>query len=342
MKYLLKIAPPILIILISLLLGIVFEKRVLKYFRELAQHKGWKLNQLVLASFRGVAPICFTLLGIFFALPSLPISTTIFDFIQRVLLAIFLAMITLVIARMSVGLLKIYTTQDDGISPLTSLFEFLTKIVIFSLGILIILQSIGIQITPLLTALGVGGVSIGLALQSTLVNLMSGINIITSGKVKPGDFIELKTGEAGYVKDVELKYTIVQEITSNILVIPNAKIIASSFRNYSLTDKAIILPIDLTIDYDSDLEKVELVTLEVVEQVLGYTDIDKYFIRYQKFDYWGIHLTVYLKIKEKEFFEHVRVKHELLKQIHQRYKLEEIKIPSLNQLKYLPSSFVGD
>ena len=52
----------------------------------------------------------------------------------------------------------------------------------------------------MLTAFGIGGVSLGLALQNTLANLMSGINIITSKKVRPGDYIELRTGEAGYVR----------------------------------------------------------------------------------------------------------------------------------------------
>jgi small-conductance mechanosensitive channel len=267
------------------------------------------------------------------SLPNLPVYPTLIIIIKKGLAAAFLGSLTLVVARLSVSLLRVYTTGDDGSSPLTSLFEFLTKILIFSVGILIILQSIGIAITPLLTAFGVGGVSIGLALQTTLSNLMSGINIITSKKVRPGDYIRLKTGESGYVRDVELKYTILQEITDNFLVIPNSQLLAGSFSNYNLPDKSLLIPVEINIDYDSDLEQVEAITLEAANEILSqrnkkYNDINKSsdcLIRYNKFDYYGINLMVFLRIQEEELFEHLTIKHEFLKKIHNSYKQMGIK-----------------
>jgi small-conductance mechanosensitive channel len=242
-----------------------------------------------------------------------------------------LASATWVIAQLSVEILRVYTTRDDGVYPLTSLFEFLAKIIIFSFGFLIILGSIGISITPLLTAFGIGGVSIGLALQNTLANLMSGINIITSKKVKPGDYIQLRTGESGYVRDVDLKYTVIEEITNNLLVIPNTQIISSSFRNYSLPDHSLLIPIEIGVSYDSDLEKVEEITLEVMREITksfqpNLTDYQP-LMRYEKFDYYSILLTVYLKVLEEEFFEHITIKHQFIKLLHRRYQEEGITIP---------------
>ncbi len=73
------------------------------------------------------------------------------------------------------------SSKHETSVSLTSLFEYLTKVLIFSIGFLIIIQSIGIEITALITAFGVGSLSIGLALQNTLINLISGINIIWTG-----------------------------------------------------------------------------------------------------------------------------------------------------------------
>jgi small-conductance mechanosensitive channel len=160
---------------------------------------------------------------------------------------------------------------------------------------------------------------------------MSGINIITSKKVKPGDYIELRTGEAGYVRDVDLKYTVIEEITNNLLVIPNAQIISSSFRNYSLPDKSLLIPVEIGVSYDSDLEKVEKVTLEVMQEIAvslqPYLTDYQPLIRYRKFDYYSILLTVYLKVVEEDFFEHLTIKHEFIKLLHRRYQQEGIKIP---------------
>jgi small-conductance mechanosensitive channel len=194
----------------------------------------------------------------------------------------------------------------------------------------------------MLTAFGIGGVSLGLALQNTLANLMSGINIITSKKVRPGDYIELRTGEAGYVRDVDLRCTVIEEITNNLLVIPNAQIIASSFRNYSLPDHSLLVPVEVGISYDSDLEKVEKVTLEVMQEIaqLLQPQLGDYqpFIRYHKFDYYSIVLTVYLKVVEEEFFQHLTIKHEFIKLLHRRYQQEGIKIPYPILFPYPPTN----
>jgi small-conductance mechanosensitive channel len=321
----------------SFLLGLFFEKQAVAKLKKFTQKTNLKFDSILLDSFQGISTIWFFLGGFYLALPILPFNKTAIAILEKALAAILLMTFTTVISRLSVRLLRVYSTRNDDVSPLTSLFEFLINVFIFSIGILITLQSIGIAITPLLTALGVGGVSLGLALQSTLANLMSGINIITSKKVKPGDYIELKTGESGYVTDVELKYTIIQEITNNFLVIPNSKILSSSFRNFSLPDKEMLIPIEIDVSYDNDLEKVEIITLQVAREILQQTSSavleHNAFVRYHKFDRFNISFTVYLKIKEKEFFEHIALKHKFIKKLHERYQLEKIKI-------FSPTSFL--
>jgi hypothetical protein len=69
---------------------------------------------------------------------------------------------------------------------------------VFVIGGLIILQSLGIAISRILTAVGVGGLAVGLALQETLSNLFSGLYIMVSRQIRPGDYIKLNTGEDGH------------------------------------------------------------------------------------------------------------------------------------------------
>ncbi|PSF36194.1 mechanosensitive ion channel protein MscS [Aphanothece hegewaldii CCALA 016] len=330
---------PLSIIVTSLIIGILFKKYFFSRLFKSRTLQGWKIDTILVEPLEKISIFWFLLGGISLSLRLLPFQINIILVAQKLLLATFLGSFTVLVAEVSVTILRVYTTKDDGISPLTTLFDFLLKVIVFSIGFLLILQSVGVSITPFLTAFGVGGVSIGLALQNTLSNLMSGINIITSKKVRPGDYIQLKSGENGYVIDVELKYTIIQEITDNLMVIPNSKIITSSFRNYSLPDKSIIIPIELAVSYDSDLEKVEKVTLQVAQETIqAFKNDDKPFIRYQQFDYFSIKLTVYLKIKEEEFFEHIKLKHDFLKKLHQQYKKQNINIPFPLKLAYFPKT----
>lgn len=75
----------------------------------------------------------------------------------------------------------------------------LARVLVLALGGLVMLQTLGVSITPLITTLGVGGLGVGLALQDTLANLFAGIHILVSRQVRPGDYVRLETGEGGYV-----------------------------------------------------------------------------------------------------------------------------------------------
>jgi small-conductance mechanosensitive channel len=96
----------------------------------------------------------------------------------------------------------------------------ITRVAVWTIGGLVLLNSLGVAITPLLTALGVGGLAVALALQDTLSNLFAGVHILASRKVQPGDFIQLDNGMEGYVEDTNWRSTIVRQFPNNILVVP--------------------------------------------------------------------------------------------------------------------------
>ena len=111
---------------------------------------------------------------------------------------------------------------------------------VFSIGktiqVLIILSVIGISVTPILTALGVGGLAVALALQDTLSNLFAGAPILMEKPIRAGDFIRLETGREGYVVDIAWRTTRIWMLTNNLVVIPNSKIAQSTLTNYHLPE----------------------------------------------------------------------------------------------------------
>ena len=174
MEKLLKIVNyllPVSLIIVSFSLGLFFEKRGIKNLKKIIRKIGWKGSSIIVKSLRGIVWLWFTLAGFSLAIATLPVNQYLLTIIQKALLIIFLASVNLVVSRLAIGFIQFYSRKGEESPQLTTLFENLTRILVFSLGILIIIQSLGIAITPLLTALGIGGVSIGLALQSTFANL---------------------------------------------------------------------------------------------------------------------------------------------------------------------------
>ena len=327
---------PIGLIIVTFSLGLFFEKKGVRSLKKIIKKTGLKGSVILVKSLRGMVWLWFTLAGFSLAITSLPVSNSFFTTIQKALLVIFLVSVNLVVSRLAIDFIQFYSRKEESSPQLTTLFENLTRIFVFGLGILIVIQSLGLAITPLLTALGIGGVSIGLALQSTLANLFSSINILTAKKLRPGDYIKLKTGEEGYVQDITWKHTVIQEINENWLIVPNSKIVSASFRNYSFPNKELLINIEVGVGYESDLEKVERVTLEiareVIKEVSGGVANSEPFLRYHHFDYFRIDFTVYLKIQE--FFDTLLIKHEFIKRLHQKYQQEGIDIPCALPLNY--------
>ncbi|HIA91330.1 MAG TPA: mechanosensitive ion channel, partial [Candidatus Marinimicrobia bacterium] len=105
--------------------------------------------------------------------------------------------ITLAASTMAIDLLNEWSASKGSRFPSTDIFTNLARITIIAIGLMIILQSFDISIAPILTALGIGGLAISLALKDTLSDFFAGLHILVSQKVRVGDFVQLDSGQMG-------------------------------------------------------------------------------------------------------------------------------------------------
>ena len=320
---------PIAFIAGGFLVGFVFENIILSRLRKIAARTKWEGDEVVIGALRGTTILWFFLAGVYGAALNVPISPTLLDIIKKILLVIIILSATMVLAKIAGGFLNLYSRKAEGVLPATTIFSNLTKLLILIIGVLIILQSLGISITPLITALGIGGLAVALALQDTLSNLFAGIHILLSRKIKPGDYVKLDTGEKGYVTDITWRNTTIRAIPNNMIIIPNSRLSSAIVINYYQPATEMAVLIQVGVSYDSDLAKVERVTIEVGKEVMnevkgGVPEFEP-FIRYHTFADFSINFTMILRASE--FMNHYLVKHEFIKRLHKRYKEEGIEIP---------------
>ena len=323
------LALPVSIFIVSIIAGIIFEKVILGRLQKIAERTKWEGDDIIIASLRKWITFWFALAGLYIACTTLPITPNLLFLLQKVVMVLYILSVTIVIANISVGFINMYSKKAQDVLPSTSLFVYLTRIIVFIIGILIILHSLGISITPILTALGVGGLAVALALQDTLSNLFAGLHIILTRQIKPGDYIKLETGEEGYVVDITWRNTTIRELPNNYIIIPNLKLAQAIVKNHYLPDREISVTVQLGVSYDSDLEKVERVTIEVAKEVMmevpgGIPEFQP-FIRYHTFGDFSINFTVIMRCRE--FTDQYLIKHEFTKRLHKRYKDEGIIIP---------------
>ena len=316
-------------ILGGFVVGVIVEKVVLSRLRRYAKKTSWKGDEIVINALKGAATLWFVLGGLYGAFSGLPLNPVVQTVIQKALLVIILVSVTLVISRIIVGFINLHSKTAEGGLPKTSLMVNIARVIIFLLGLMIILQSVGVSITPLITALGVGGLAVALALQPTLSNLFAGIQIIASKQLAPGDWVELESGAKGYVVDISWRNTTIRELPNNHIIVPNSTMANSIITNFSQPQKQMSVLIDVGVSYDSDLARVEKVTLDVARQVArevqgGEAEFEP-LIRYHTFADFSINFTVIIRVKE--FVNKYVVRHEFIKALHRRYRVEGIEIP---------------
>jgi len=129
--------------------------------------------------------------------------------------------------------------------------------------------------------------------------------------------------------DISWRNTTIRQLPNNVVIVPNSKLASIIVTNYYLPQQEMSVLVQVGVGYDSDLEKVEKVTIEVAKEVMrevpgGVPEFEP-FIRYHTFGDFSIDFTVILRARE--FVDQYLVKHEFIKRLHRRYQQEGIEIP---------------
>lgn len=217
-------------------------------------------------------------------------------------------------------------------SRLGDLIPTARKIILFvvvAIAGTMILQSVGIEITPIIAALGIGGLAVALAFQDTLSNFFAGITITLDRPIKVGDFIELENGTKGVVVSIGWRSTQIRTLPNNLVIVSNNKLSQMQVTNYSLPTNSLNIVVPCSVAYGSDLEKVEKVTIEaartVQRNIKGTVPQFDPFIRYNSFGENGIGFSIILSVQQ--FTDQYLVLHEFVKELSKQYEKNGIVIP---------------
>jgi small-conductance mechanosensitive channel len=319
---------PVAFFLLGLIGGIVGDRIIYKRLKKFVIKKQIPGSEIIVNSLHRMILLWFILAGCYAAVITYPDFTSdIVVTFQKILTTIFLFSITLVSARLTGGFVTLFISRSEGLSP--SLISNIAKSTVLVIGTLILLQTLGIEITPIITTLGISGLAVGLALKDTLENLFSGLYLIVSKQVRTGDYIKLDGGHEGYITDITWRNLIIRELSNNVIIVPNSKLATAIFTNCNLPLKEITLTVKVGVDYDSDLDHVEEVTVEVAKEIMAKIAPalieNEPYIRYEDFGEFSIDFKVYIRVNE--FFDQRIAKHIFIKKLHKRFQKEGIKIP---------------
>jgi small-conductance mechanosensitive channel len=155
--------------------------------------------------------------------------------------------------------------RDPAAVTTISALGFLSRLVIWSVVLLLALDNLGIHVTALVAGLGVGGIAVALAVQNVLGDLFASLSIVLDKPFVNGDFI-IVDDLLGSVEHVGLKTTRVRSLSGEQLVFANADLLGSRIRNYGrMYERRVVFGIGVT--YQTPREKLERIPALIQEAV---------------------------------------------------------------------------
>ena len=220
-------------------------------------------------------------------------------------------------------------------AAVTGLGQTVARGVVLAVGFLVVLSALGIEITPILTALGVGGLAVALALQDTLSNFFAGVHLLADRPIRVGDYVKIADNVEGYVADVGWRSTRVRTLLHMVVVVPNKRVAESIITNYDLPEPRVALLIRIGVSYDSDPEQVERVLIDETVRAIGdisglLADPAPVARLIPGFGEYSLDFTITCHVAT--FVDQYTVQHELRKRLLRRLRSERIDIPFPTQM----------
>lgn len=217
--------------------ALILNILVYSVFMKFAKQTSTKLDEEILVIIGKVGVFSLVLGGIYFALGSLSMPANVWDYIEKIIQTIFIIRIFQGVTHFLDFIIenyiqKLLRLKKDFDIQLTRLVTRIVNIAIWIIGISIILQIFGYNISAIITGLGIGGLAIALAAQDTLGNFFSSISIIADKPYQIGDIV--KFGEVeGIIKDIGLRTTRIETFFGTMVSVPNNNIAKAAIENMS-------------------------------------------------------------------------------------------------------------
>jgi len=252
-----------LILIVSIILGIVVGKAFYwistKFIKVFTAKTKTKLDDILIQNLE--KPIIFLIIlgGFYYGINQLTFSQKAHAFLNNVFLVLLTLSITWVVINLIDSFVEYYLkpmaakTKSDLDDHLIPIIRKLVKIVLWVIMLIMLIKRFGIDVSALLTGVGLGGLAFALAAKDMLANLFGGIAILTDKPFKIGDRIKVGDND-GWVTEIGLRTTRIKTLDGTQLVIPNSEIANTVIENVS-REKARKVRLNIGVEYSTSQKK---------------------------------------------------------------------------------------
>jgi small-conductance mechanosensitive channel len=317
----------IFVFIVSFVIFRLFKTFFLYKLEKIAKKTQTKWDDFLVDFLKEVRFFFFFLVSIYIASLSLTIS----PLIEKILLFVLFINIGYYIAKgVSAGIDHLVESKieekkskkSSGSESLIRVFGILGKVIVWVIIFLMILSNMGIEITPLIAGLGIGGIAIALALQSILGDLFGAFAIYFDKPFQEGDFI-IVGNDMGVVKNIGIKSTRIQALQGQELVMSNSELVNSRINNYKQMAKRRVA-FQFGVRYDTGkkkLERIKSIVATTFKSVKG-ADLDR--VHFMKFGSFSLEYEVVYYVLTSDYNKYMDIQEKVNLKLYSEFEKEGI------------------
>jgi MscS family membrane protein len=192
---------------------------------------------------------------------------------------------------------KTKSNLDDS---LINLVHSVLKAIWIIFTVLYILDLWGIEIGPFLAGLGIGGVAIAFALQSSLGNIFGGVSIILDKTIQIGDLVYLDDGTKGKIIHIGLRSTKIRTFNNEIIILPNGKLADTKIQNVTLPEPKTRVVVPFGVAYGSNIDKIKKIVMSEIKKIKNFSKEPKPVIRFLQMGDSSLNFEAYFYVNSFE------------------------------------------
>ncbi|MBU2566050.1 mechanosensitive ion channel family protein [Patescibacteria group bacterium] len=321
----------------SIFLFLIIQRFILVKLDKLAQKTQTDFDDVLIATFQKIKPQFYYLVALYVAFHFLTfpeIFSKLFD--AAILIIVIIQILSASQTFIDYLFEKLAKKQKDaGSKSAMNTLAKVAKIILWSIGILLILSNLGIDITSLVAGLGIGGIAIAFALQNILADLFASFAIFFDKPFVPGDFIVV--GEhSGTVEKIGIKSTRVRALQGEEIIISNKELTSARVQNFKrLKERRTTFTIGVTYDTPaSKLKKIPGMIKAIIKEIDS-TKFDR--AHFKSFGDSALIFEIVYIIKSDDYTEFMDVQQKLNIGIHQSFNEAGIQMAFPTQTVHLIS-----
>ena len=310
----------------------IFKQIIIVKIKKLADHTKTEFDDLLIKTVDSIGWPFYLFLSLYFAFKFIIISGTLERIVFYLLLIIGIYYVVRGIQRIiDYGFHKIIEKKQD--TAVVNLLSKITKIVLWVIAIIIILQNLGYNISTLAAGLGIGGLAIAFAIQNILGDIFASFSIYFDKPFQIGDFI-IVGNDMGTVKKIGIKSTRIQTLQGEELVISNKELTEIRIHNYKKMEKRRIV-FTFGVVYETPTEKVRKIP-DIVKNIINSVNLaetDR--VHFNKFGDSSLNFEVVYYLNSSDYNEYMDVQQQINLAIKQEFEKKKVEFAYPTQTVFI-------